>query len=146
MKRVLITAMLAGLVCVGCNKPAKGPKIMNPELGAPGTGPVVEPGGPLAGDPMPLPPVTGPTPLIRPEMGPVVDVAPIEPAAPEAPVAPAGGGTHVIKKGDTFIKIAREVYGDPSKMKDIAAANPGVNPRKLKIGQIIILPAVEARK
>jgi len=66
--------------------------------------------------------------------------------APPTPAAPAAGGTYVIKKGDTFIKIAREVYGDPSRMKDIAAANPGVNPRKLNIGQTIILPDVGPQK
>ena len=93
----------------------------------------------------PLPPVTRPTPLVGPETGPMTDVPPITPA-PVAPVAPAAGGTYVIKKGDTFIKIAREVYGDPGRMKDIAAANAGLDPRKLKVGQTIILPDVGPRK
>jgi hypothetical protein len=31
-------------------------------------------------------------------------------------------------------------------MKDIAAANPGVDPRKLKVGQTIILPDAGPQK
>lgn len=139
MKYALITAMLAGLVCVGCGQPAKPPKTMNPDIGAPTAGPI-EPMDPLGAHP--LPPVTRPTPLVGPETGPMMDVTPITPA----PVAPAAGGTYVIKKGDTFIKIAREVYGDPGRMKDIAAANAGLDPRKLKVGQTIILPDVGPKK
>lgn len=141
MKYALITTMLAGLVCVGCKPADKTPKTVEPEIVAPG------PIEPMSSTPAPLPPVTRPTPLVGPETGPITDVTPIAPA-PATPTAPAAsaGGTYVIKKGDTFIKIAREVYGDPSRMKDIAAANAGVNPRKLKIGQTIILPDVAPTK
>jgi len=140
MKYALMTAMLAGLVCVGCTQKAKTPKTMEPEVVAPG------PAEPMTSTPAPLPPVTKPTPLVGPETGPVTDITPIAPApAAPAPAAPAGG-TYVIKKGDTFIKIAREIYGNPSRMKDIAAANPGVNPRKLMVGQTIILPDVAPTK
>ena len=31
-------------------------------------------------------------------------------------------------------------------MKDIIAANPGIEPRKLKVGQTIVLPDVGAKK
>ncbi len=141
MKYVLITAMLAGLVCVGCGKPAKTPQTMDPEIGPPVAGPI-DPMPPIGANPAPLPPVTRPTPLVGPDPRPMTDVTPITPA----PAAPVAGGTYVIKKGDTFIKIAREVYGDPSRMKDIAAANSGVDPRKLKIGQTIILPDVAPKK
>ncbi len=142
MKYALITAMLAGFVCVGCTQKAKAPKTMEPEIVAPST---IEP---MSSTPAPLPPVTAPTPLVGPETGPVTDIAPIAPApaAPVAAPATAAGGTYVIKKGDTFIKIAREVYGNPSRMKDIAAANPGTNPRKLMVGQTIILPDVAPTK
>lgn len=141
MRYALITAMLAGLICVGCEQPAKTSQIAGPDIGAPGTGPI-EPMPPLGAGPTPLLPVTRPTSLVGPEAPPMTAVTP----APPTPAAPAAGGTYVIKKGDTFIKIAREVYGDPSRMKDIAAANPGVNPRKLNIGQTIILPDVGPQK
>ncbi len=139
MKYALITAMLAGLVCVGCTQKAKTPKTIEPDIAAPG------PVEPMGSTPAPLPPVTRPTPLVGPETGPMTDITPIAPA-PTTPTTPAAGGTYVIKKGDTFIKIAREVYGNPSRMKDIAAANPGVNPRKLRVGQSIILPDVAPTK
>lgn len=48
--------------------------------------------------------------------------------------------TYTIQKGDNYWKIAKEIYGDPMKMKDIEAANPGIDPKKLKIGDEIILP------
>ena len=141
MKYALITAMLAGLVCVGCTPKAKAPKTVEPELVAPG------PVEPMTSTPAPLPPVTKPTPLVGPETGPMTNVTPIAPApAVPTPAATPAGGTYVIKKGDTFIKIAREIYGNPSRMKDIAAANPGVNPRKLMVGQTIILPDVAPTK
>jgi nucleoid-associated protein YgaU len=45
-----------------------------------------------------------------------------------------------IKKGDSFMKIARALYGDESKYTDLIAANPSVDPRNLQIGQKIQLP------
>ena len=56
------------------------------------------------------------------------------------PPAPPATKTYTIKKGDTFIGLARRLYGDESKWKDIAQLNPSVDPRKLMIGQQIILP------
>jgi len=47
---------------------------------------------------------------------------------------------HVIRPGDTLFEIARERYGDPSFVRLIEAANPGVNARALKIGDRLILP------
>ena len=58
---------------------------------------------------------------------------PLPPAQPEA-------RTYTIKKGDTFIGLARRLYGNEAKWKDIAQANPSLDPRKLKIGQQIVLP------
>jgi nucleoid-associated protein YgaU len=124
--------MLAGLVCVGCDQPKKTAQtgLTGPVSGAPGdtVKPLTEPVGEVA----PPGPVTNLTSLVPPEPKPVTP----------AVTPPVPGSTYTIKKGDTFIKIAREVYGDPSRMKDIAAANPGLDPRKLKVGQTIVLPDV----
>lgn len=56
--------------------------------------------------------------------------------------APAAGGarTYVIRQGDTLEAIARAQLGDGQKWRQIAAANPGVNPSNLKIGQSISIP------
>lgn len=53
--------------------------------------------------------------------------------------------THIISEGDTLIALAQQYYGDSRKVELILAANPAVrNPRNLKIGQEIIIPAADA--
>jgi nucleoid-associated protein YgaU len=141
MKYALITAMLAGLVCVGCNTSKKTVQTGPPPEAIPvAPGDTVKPLTPSGDESTPPAPATNLTSLVPPEPKPATGVT-----TPPAPPATAGG-TYTIKKGDTFIKIAREVYGDPSRMKDIAAANPGVDPRKLKVGQTIILPDAGLQK
>lgn len=48
--------------------------------------------------------------------------------------------TYTIAKGDTFWKIAQREYGNGQKWRDISAANPSVDPKKLAVGQQITLP------
>lgn len=70
-----------------------------------------------------------------------VEADPIEPMAqPEPMPVPTPVRTYTIKKGDNYWKIAKEVYGDPMKMVDIEKANPDVDPKKLQIGDEIVLP------
>jgi uncharacterized protein len=45
-----------------------------------------------------------------------------------------------VTAGDTLSKIARERYGDATKWREIESANPGLNLKKLKAGQILYLP------
>lgn len=47
---------------------------------------------------------------------------------------------YVVQQGDTLTAIAKRVYGDPNKVKAIVAANPGLDPNKIKVGQKIVLP------
>jgi len=62
-----------------------------------------------------------------------------------APAAPAAGTTqYTIKSGDTLEGIARTQMGDGQKWQLIAAANPGLDPKALKIGQKITIPAGSA--
>ncbi|MEF3698978.1 LysM peptidoglycan-binding domain-containing protein [Desulfolutivibrio sp.] len=58
--------------------------------------------------------------------------------APTIPAAPGQGRTHVVEKGDMLSALAKR-YGVPR--KDILAANPGINPTNLKLGQTVIIPA-----
>jgi 5'-nucleotidase len=59
---------------------------------------------------------------------------------PGTPGAPASGSTYVVKPGDTLYGIARRLYGDGKQWQRIAAANPGLSPQMLKVGQTINLP------
>jgi LysM repeat protein len=61
---------------------------------------------------------------------------------PQPPVVPEVAGTeHTIVKGDTFAGLAQK-YGVT--VKAIQAANPGVDPAKLKLGQKVKIPAKTA--
>lgn len=64
-------------------------------------------------------------------------------AAKPAAAAPAAPGmtSYTIKPGDTFSTIAGEFYKDTRKWSVIASANPGVDPSRLKVGQVIKVPA-----
>ncbi|HEY8215105.1 MAG TPA: sulfite exporter TauE/SafE family protein [Methylocystis sp.] len=87
----------------------------------------------------------------------VVDAKPAEtsqPAQPAAlasdvqatpgatPSAPPAAKTYTARRGDTLRSIAKRLYGDEKRWRDIAAANPALNPKKLRQGQIINLPVI----
>jgi LysM repeat protein len=78
-----------------------------------------------------LPPVSTNLPPVSTNLPPVV--APVVPVAPEAV-----GTEYVIIKGDTLAKIAKK---NGVTLKALEAANPGVVPTKLKVGQKLTLPA-----
>ena len=69
-------------------------------------------------------------------------VTPVPP--PPAPPVSDSGREYVVKSGDTLEAIARSQMGDGQKWKSIVAANPGINPTNLKIGQKIRIPAGDA--
>lgn len=81
---------------------------------------------------VPLPP---PTTQVMPP--PTTGVTPV----PMTPPTTAGGSEYVIKAGDSFYTIAKQ---NGTTMKAIQDANPGVDSRRLKIGQKINLPAPAA--
>ncbi len=64
------------------------------------------------------------------------------PVAPEPPVAD-GHETYRIVVGDTLSGIARRVYRDPRGWRRILDANPGLDPRRLQPGRIIVVPRSE---
>ncbi len=49
-------------------------------------------------------------------------------------------GTYTVKKGDTLGKIAKACLGSTSKWQKIAKANPNINPNKLKVGDVLVIP------
>lgn len=69
----------------------------------------------------------------------VATPAPVPATLETIPAAPMSeGGEHKIAKGDTLATVAKK-HG--VSLKALEAANPGVDSRKLKIGQIIKIPA-----
>lgn len=50
--------------------------------------------------------------------------------------------TYTVQRGDTLSKIAREVYGDPHQYPVIQKANSIEDPRKIWVGQVLIIPAI----
>jgi nucleoid-associated protein YgaU len=48
--------------------------------------------------------------------------------------------THVVAQGETFVSIARAVYGDGRYYQSLVDANPNVVPEKLRPGMTISLP------
>ncbi|WP_363350553.1 sulfite exporter TauE/SafE family protein [Methylocystis echinoides] len=58
-----------------------------------------------------------------------------QPAPAEAP------RRYVVRRGDTLKAIARRLYGDAGRWRDIARANPGLGKGRLKPGQVLTLPS-----
>jgi len=56
------------------------------------------------------------------------------------PRGASGGNTYTIVQGDTLYGIAMKHYGDARSAQIIEAANPGLNPNALRIGEKILLP------
>jgi LysM repeat protein len=82
--------------------------------------------------PPPMAPMASNTaPVIAPPVAP-------PPAVVPPPVEPAAGSDYVIVAGDTLAKIAK-AHG--VSLKALEAANPGVDPKKLKIKQKLVIPA-----
>lgn len=71
--------------------------------------------------PADVPPAEAPTP--PPSDATAAAPAPSEPATPSAPTSSGEMADYSVKKGDTLMKIAFEVYGDIMKWKSIYEAN-----------------------
>ncbi|MSR64642.1 MAG: LysM peptidoglycan-binding domain-containing protein [Verrucomicrobiae bacterium] len=111
------------LIQHGCKKTT--PQVAKPELAPPldatAMAPVAPPPGGVAQLPLSAYPPSTPVPA---------PAAPV-PAAPEVK-------TYTIKKGDTLGQVAKL---EGVSVSDLTSANPGVDPKKLKIGQEIHVPA-----
>jgi peptidoglycan endopeptidase LytF len=55
--------------------------------------------------------------------------------------AKVAAGKYMVKTGDTLSSIASSQYGSVNQWKAILAANPGLKPSSLRVGQTINLPA-----
>lgn len=138
----------------GSSPGAGAPSSMAPMIAppAPPAAPGTVPGStPLASDtPRILPPertaaapASGPVPAtspvaINPPAAPRTSPAPSSPAV--VPTSTPGSVTYTIRSGDTLSTIAGDFYKDTRKWTVIASANPGLDPAKLKVGQVIKIP------
>jgi nucleoid-associated protein YgaU len=59
------------------------------------------------------------------------------------PARPTATTRYTIERGDTLSSIARAHYGDDRLWTRISAANPGIDPQRLKIGETITIPPRE---
>jgi nucleoid-associated protein YgaU len=104
--------------------------------------------------PIPTPEVAiGPTPAIPTTVTPSVPLSPSAAAAalsaPASPAAPTthpvqantGARTHVVASGETYSSIALSVYGTSKYWNRIADANPNIDPKNLRPGMTLIIPA-----
>ncbi|NLW86936.1 MAG: LysM peptidoglycan-binding domain-containing protein [Planctomycetes bacterium] len=115
-------------VLAGCNKPQEPVQAVNPPEPT-----EVRDVNTLIGDD-----ALAASEKVAPDPQPLIDPRPVPVLA--QPTQPAQR-TYVIQKGDTFMGIARKLYNNPARAKDIQAMNPTLDPRKLAIGQEILLPA-----
>jgi len=55
--------------------------------------------------------------------------------------APAGGsGRHVVGSGESLWLIAQSSLGDGSRWEEIARLNPSIDPQRLVVGQVLVMP------
>lgn len=48
---------------------------------------------------------------------------------------------YTVQKGDTLARIAKKLYGDAARWREIAAANPALDTKKLAPGATLVLPS-----
>ena len=49
---------------------------------------------------------------------------------------------HTVRQGDSLWSLAAEEYGDARQWRAIAAANGLSNPRRLRTGEVLVVPAL----
>ena len=96
--------------------------------------------------PSSLPPLPPPSTTVRPTpTTPAMPAAAPKPLAPAAPAKPVET-TYTVKEGDTLTSIWKGLSGSERGWEKLQAANPGLDPARLKIGQVLKVPAMEATK
>jgi LysM repeat protein len=94
-------------------------------------------GGGATVTPQPSPSVT-PVPTNIYSQTPVPsEAASLAPEASAAPTTPAGGTTYTVKANDTMWAVSQKLGVTLAALK---AANPTVDPVKMRIGSVLIIP------
>gem|GEM_PF-3981783 len=61
------------------------------------------------------------------------------------PVVPSGAGTYTVQPGEVLSVIAQRELGSAQRMQDIVALNPGLNPDRVRVGQVLRMPKAGER-
>ncbi len=140
VKYAALVALLLGSMSAGCSNNSWNPfrkktpppapvdvaTMDNTSLGADAVRPTtINTATPVATDPIPVSSGGGTTIISTPD-----------------PVPATGGGetTYTIQKKDTLWSIATRLLGNGQRYRDILAANPGLDAKKLAVGQTIKIP------
>ena len=134
MRYAVVTTLLVLLACGGCEK-QKGPKtteLAPPVKSAEMLKPLEPPTAERSTEPTRL---TDLAPPEEPTAG-GAELARTDESAEPSPAA----RTYVVQKGDTLWRIATRLLGNGQRYRDIMAANPGIEPTKLQVGQRLTIP------
>lgn len=61
------------------------------------------------------------------------------------PEAATGGRTHTVASGEYLSDISKKYYGSTKHWQEIVAANPGLTPEHLKVGQKLVIPELAGK-
>jgi len=87
-----------------------------------------------------------PAPVVEtPATPPVRVVEPATPPAP-APTVTVGKRTHIVQPGESLWLISKRYYGTPAHIERIADANHLETPKRLRPGQVLVLPEIAGVK
>jgi LysM repeat protein len=56
------------------------------------------------------------------------------------------GGSYTVQRGDTLGKIAKRILGSSKRWREIARANPSINPNRLRVGDKLVIPGAAPEK
>lgn len=127
MQKAIVLGVLGlALLIAGCKQPDAAPQTLEPEAATP----------PPSSYGVPAPPAE--PEWVSPPPPPPAYVPPPRPVAPPS----AAVREHVVKPGENLWKISGMYFDKSSQanVQKIVAANPGLNPDKILIGQVIKIP------
>ena len=151
---VIHVLAIAGFLIIGCkreDKDAAANTTPTNDLSTPAFGTDPSLAAPAATNTNPPVATSEPAPTNIPGANTGVTATPLAPTTPTATVSPipppavdasaTAATEHTIVKGDTFATLATKYHVS---VKDIQAANPTLNPTRLKIGDKVKIPAKSA--